>query len=221
MANLFLERLAAAVAVVALQSGAAGRITGTIDTGPGRMPINYECDRTEVDYLAHQMHLQGKVKIAQGDISVAADEADAKATSQDFKTSHWVFSGSVHVRAESQGDLHADRATVEIANGALASASVSGSPAQFQQTRASSDRLVKGHAATIYYDVAAATVKLAGDAADDAWLSEDKTENVMHSPSITYNVRDKRIESDAGSSAGGRVRMTITPKPGSGPGKKP
>ena len=58
------------------------------------------------------------------------------ATSQDFKNSHWVFTGNVHVRAESQGDLRADRATVEIVNGALASAFVSGSPAQFQQTRA-------------------------------------------------------------------------------------
>ena len=66
-----------------------------------------------------------------------------------------MFTGKVHVRAESQGDLHSDHATLEIINGELASALVTGSPAQFEQTRSTTGRLVKGHATTIDYDVAA------------------------------------------------------------------
>ena len=93
-------------------------------------------------------------------MSVAADDAEAATTSEDSRNQHWVFTGNVHVRAETQGDLRADRATVEITNGALASADVSGSPAQFEQTRVTAGRLVKGHAAGIHYDVAAATIKL-------------------------------------------------------------
>src|SRR5580658_6378481 len=103
--------LMAAGALFAVPSGAAENITGTIPTGTGKPPVKYECDHADVDYKAHLMHLHGHVKIWQGDISVAADEADAKGESQDFKDSHWEFSGKVHVRSESQGDLRADHAT--------------------------------------------------------------------------------------------------------------
>lgn len=213
MASLRPERLLAAALAIALLSGASGRITGTIPTGAGGMPIRYECDRLEMDYKANQMHLHGKVKVTQGDLSVEADEADAKTTSKDYKTSHWVFAGLVHVRAESEGDLRADKATVEIADGELASAFVTGSPAQFQQTRATAGRLAKGHAATIDYQVAAATVTLTGD----ALLTDDQNGDDLHSPTITYNVRDMSVEADGG--AGSRAHMSITPS--SAPGKKP
>jgi lipopolysaccharide transport protein LptA len=213
MANSFLERVLAAVAAVALLSGASNRISGTIPTGSGRMPIKYECDKLDVDYKTNQMHLRGNVKIVQGDISVAADEADARTTSQDYKTSHWLFTGTVHVRAESEGDLRADRATVEIANGELASAYVTGSPAQFQQTHSTAGRLAKGHAAAIDYQVAAATVTLTGD----ALLSDDQSGDDLHGPTITYNVRDMSVEADG--AASGRAHMSITP--GSAPRKKP
>jgi len=196
--------------------------SGTVPAGGlGKTPVSWEAQSWDFDYNTRVMHLHNDVKISQGEMSVAADEAVANTASEKSRNSHWVFTGNVHVRAESQGDLHADRATVEIINGVLVSAFVTGSPAQFQQTRSTTDRLVKGHAATINYDVAAATVKLTGDAAGDAWLSEDNSDNAIHSPSITYNVRARRIEGDAGSAAGGRVHMTITPKAGSGPEKKP
>jgi lipopolysaccharide transport protein LptA len=196
-----------------LPAAALAGITGTIPTGTGKPPVKYECDRAEVDYKSNLMHLRGNVKIWQGDISVAADEADAKGASQDFKNSHWVFGGKVHVRSESQGDLRADHATLEIATGELASAIVTGSPALFEQTRPTAGRLAKGHASSIAYEVAAATVTLTGDAV----LSDDRNGDDLHSPSIVYNVRDMAIKADGG--PGGRAHMSITPS--SAPEKKP
>lgn len=213
MANLLPERLLTAAMAITLLTGASARITGTIPAGPGRAPISYECDKLEVDYKANEMRLSGKVKIAQGDISVAADEADARKTGQDYKTSHWVFAGAVHVRAESQGDLRADRATVEIANGELASALVTGSPAQFAQTRATAGRLAKGHAATIDYQVAAATVTLAGDAV----LTDNQSGNDLHSPTITYNIRAMSVQAQG--TPGNRAHLSVMP--GSAPREKP
>jgi lipopolysaccharide transport protein LptA len=139
-------------------------------------------------------------------MSVAADAAEA--TMLDAKNSHWVFSGNVHVRAEREGDLRADHATVEITNSALASARVTGSPSQFEQTRSQNGNLAKGHSSTVDYDVMAGTVKLTGD----AFLSLSDGQNVMKAPSITYNVRDRQIEGAGDSATGERGHMTLTPK---------
>lgn len=193
--------LAAAAAVVLL-TGASGTIT----ENSSNAPITWEAGTFDLDYKSHLMHLHGDVKISRGDVSIAADEAQA--VSLDSRNSHWVFTGKVHVRSESQGDLRGDRATVEITQGELANAVVTGSPAQFEQTRSTAGRLVKGHAATINYDVAAGNVKLNGD----AWLSDDRNDNDMRSPSITYNVRDRRIEGDGDVTVGGRVHMKIQPR---------
>ncbi|MGC1458782.1 MAG: LptA/OstA family protein [Steroidobacteraceae bacterium] len=203
----------AAGALLALPASATAVITGTIPTPAGKPPVKYECDHADFDYVAHLMHLRGNVKIWQGDISVAAEEAEAKGTSQDFKDSHWVFGGKVHVRSESQGDLRADHAIVEITGGELTSAIVTGAPALFEQTRTTAGRLAKGHASSIDYAVGAATVTLTGDAV----LNDDHNGEDLHSPSIKYNVRTMALEADGG--PGGRARMTITPS--SGPGKKP
>jgi lipopolysaccharide transport protein LptA len=208
-----LMRGVAAVAACAVPSLASALTTGSIPTGPGRLPVKYECDHAQMDYKANLLHLRGNVKIWQGDISVAADQADAKSESQDFKNSHWVFGGKVHVRSESQGDLRADHAIVEITTGELASAVVTGSPALFEETHPTAGRLAKGQASSIDYEVAAATVTLTGDAV----LNDDHNGEDLHSPSITYNVRTMSLEADGG--PGGRARMTLTP--GSAPGKKP
>ncbi len=232
--NLFQRRdrarriTAAVVAAVVMTTLTAP--SGTVNVGLGKAPVTWSARTFDVDYKTQLTHLRGDVKFSQGDISVTADEAQGQATSQNAKSYHWVFTSKVHVRSESQGDLRADRGIVEIVNGALASALVTGSPATFEQTRSTSGRLIKGHAATIDYEVAAGAVKLTGD----AWLSDDQNDNDMHSPTITYNVRTRHIEGDVSGDAGSRVRMRITPKTvprastgaaagaaGSGPGGKP
>jgi lipopolysaccharide transport protein LptA len=203
----------AAVAAVGLLTGA----TGTIGGGTGKMPVNWTARKVEMNYKAHVMHLSGDVKIVRGDLSVAADEAEATSESQDFKDSHWVFTGKVHVRTESQGDLHADRTTLEITKGELTSARVTGSPAQFEQTRSKSGTLATGHANTVDYDVVRATVKLTGD----PWLSYSGGQNVMNAPAITYNVRDQEIQGEGDSNSTGGAHVIITPKTQQGTGTDP
>jgi lipopolysaccharide export system protein LptA len=215
--GVLLTRMLAAAAAIGLLTGASGSLTA----GKDRPPITWEAHSFSLDTDTHLIHLHGEVKISQknpspqGEISIEADEAQATSTSKDSKNSHWVFTGKVHVRAESQGDLNSDHATLEILNGELASALVTGSPAQFEQTRSTTGRLVKGHATTINYDVGSAIVKLTGD----AWLTDDHNENDMKAPSITYNVRTRQIEGESDRAADSRVHVTILPRsaPGSAP----
>lgn len=212
-------KVLAAAAVICLLTGAGTQpqlSRGVLRGSAGKAPILWEARGPFVmDTQTQHIHLRGDVKISQGEISVAADEAEAVSTSADSKNSHWVFTGKVHVRAESQGDLHSDHATLEIINGELASALVTGSPAQFEQTRSTTGRLVKGHADAINYDVGSAVVKLTGD----AWLTDDRNENDMKACEITYNVRDRQIQGQSDRCPGGQVHMTVIPRsvPGSAP----
>ena len=201
----------AAVTAIGVLTGASGErmASCTVSAGPGKEPLTCSARKVEVDYKNNVMHMSGDVKISQGDISVAADAAQAT-SAKDFKNSHWVFTGNVHVRAESQGDMLADRATVEIINSALASAHVTGTPAQFEQTHAKNGDLAKGHSSTADYDVGAGTVTLTGD----AMLTLSNGQNILKGPSITYNVREQNIQITSDAKNGERSHMTLTPKSG-------
>jgi lipopolysaccharide transport protein LptA len=192
----------AATSAIFLLTGASGIIKEDSLKGP----ITWESGPLDVDYKTHLMHMRGGVKISEGDISITADEAQA--SNPDSSNSHWVLIGKVHVRSESRGDLQGDRATVEIVQGELASAVVTGSPAQFEQTRSQSDRLVKGHAATIDYEVPAGTIQLTGD----AWLSDAQNDNELRDAAIIYNIRAKSLASGGNVPGGGRVHLKIQPK---------
>jgi lipopolysaccharide transport protein LptA len=200
-----------ATAAISVLSAASGDhvVSCTVGAGPGKESILCSARTIDLDRKTNLMHLRGEVKIAQGDISVAADAAEVTAMA-DYKNSHWVFTGNVHVRAEREGDLRADRATVEIINSALASAHATGSPAQFEQNHAKNGDAAKGHSDTADYDVVAGTVKLSGD----AFLSLSDGQNIIKAPSITYNVRDRQIQGEGDPVAGVRGHMTLTPKSG-------
>jgi lipopolysaccharide transport protein LptA len=200
--------LAAAAAIAVLTGAGGGRMVScTVSAGPGKEPVTCSARTVDLDRKTNRMHLSGDVKISQGDISVAADAAEATLMA-DSKNSHWVFTGNVHVRAEREGDLRADSATVEIINSALASAHATGSPAQFEQTHAKNGDLAKGHSNTADYDVVAGTVTLTGDAV----LTLSEGQNVWRGPSVTYNVREQNIQLTSDSTAGKRPHMTLTPK---------
>jgi lipopolysaccharide transport protein LptA len=202
--------LAAAAAIGVLTGASGSRVPScTVGAGLGKDPVTCSAGTVDVDYKTNVMHMSGDVKISQGDISVAADAAQAYFV-KDAKNSHWVFTGNVHVRAESQGDMRADRATVEIINNALASAHVTGSPAQFEQTHAKNGDLAKGHSSTADYDVGAGTVTLTGDAV----LTLSEGQDVWRGPSIIYNVREQRIQLTSDSKSGERPHMSLTPKSG-------
>jgi lipopolysaccharide export system protein LptA len=155
------------------------------------------------------------VTISNGDITVAADRAEATGTELNFQNNRWVFTGKVHVKTENQGELHSDKATVEFSNNLLTRAVVVGAPAEFVQTQSTTGKLVRGHAGSIDYEVAQGTVRLS----DDAWLTYDGNE--MSGPELIYNVRQKQVQGETNPTKGGRVHITVVPKPDASKDSKP
>ncbi len=80
--------------------------------------ISLDAQSSELDYKNNNLVFR-KVRISQGAMSVAADQAQA--TGLDFENSHWVFRGNVKIGME-QGQLTADEANVTFAKKLIAKA---------------------------------------------------------------------------------------------------
>jgi len=94
-------------------------------------PISLDAASTNFDYRNNLLTFR-KVRIAQGGMSVEADEATA--TGLDFENSEWRFMGAVHIRMPN-GLLNSDSATITFRNNLITNAKIAGSPADFQQER--------------------------------------------------------------------------------------
>ena len=174
-----------------------------------QLPITVDASSSDVDYKTHTYTFE-KVVISQGALRVQADHA--RATGLDFANSHWTFDGHVHIDAEPRGNLRSDQAVVEFRDNRIARATVTGKPAEFEQPRADSQQLARGHADEIVYDVNDGTVRLS----NDAWLSDGQNE--ISGPLLVYNIRAQRVQ--AGASAGTEERVHITIAPQSVPAPK-
>lgn len=178
-------------------------------TASKQLPITLDAASTDVDYKTHTYTFE-KVVISQGTMRVQADHA--RATGLDFANSHWTFDGHVHIDAEPRGNLRSDQAVVEFKDNRIARATVTGKPAEFEQWRAESQQLARGHADQIVYDVNDGTVRLTSD----AWLSDGQNE--ISGPLLVYNINQQRVQ--AGSEAGTDQRVHITIAPPSVPSGK-
>jgi lipopolysaccharide transport protein LptA len=152
------------------------------------------------------------VVITQGATRIEAAEAHVKG-GLDFENGEWTISGNVRIRAEG-GNLRADKAVVQFRDNVISRATITGSPAEFEQLR-KDGRTSKGRAPTIDYETAGGTVSFR----EDAWLSDGCNE--MTAKELVYNVKAQRLQNQAvGSSttpgAGGRVRIVIQPQSQSG-----
>jgi lipopolysaccharide transport protein LptA len=163
------------------------------------------------------------VVITQGDIRIEASEANVKG-GLDFETGEWTFSGKVKIRAEG-GNLRADKAVVSFRNKLISRATVTGSPAEFEQLR-KDGKTSRGRAPIIDYETANGTVSFR----DDAWLSDGCNE--ITAKQLVYNIKAQSVQGQVpGGAAGapggtGRARFTIQPqsqsgKPCTAPGSKP
>jgi lipopolysaccharide export system protein LptA len=158
----------------------------------------------ELDYKNNNM-IYHKVRIAEGNMSVAADQAQTSGSGGlSFDNSRMVFRGSVKIMMQ-QGQIAADVAEVTFAKKLLAKAVVNGKPASFEQPIAKTGKLARGHADTIDYDVTKGVVHLSGN----AWLSDGQTE--FHGESLKYNVLAQSITADASEQNSQRVHIIITP----------
>src|ERR1700676_4556215 len=126
--------------------------------------ISLDAQSSELDYKNNNL-LFHKVRITQGNLSVAADQAQA--TGLDFENSRWVFRGNVKITMD-QGQLTSDEAEITFAKKLLSKALVNGNPAAFEQRIAKTGKLAQGRADTIDYDVAKGWVNYS----KNDWLSD-------------------------------------------------
>ncbi|HKU88686.1 MAG TPA: lipopolysaccharide transport periplasmic protein LptA [Steroidobacteraceae bacterium] len=164
------------------------------------------------------------VVITQGDMRIEAAEARVKG-GLDFENGEWTISGNVRINAEG-GKLLADKAVISFRNNLISRATITGTPAEFEQMRKDSTTY-KGRAPTIDYQTASGTVSFR----DNAWLSDGCNE--ITGKQLVYNIKEQRVQGQpnglpsATPTGGGRVRFVIQPnaksgdKPCTSPEKKP
>jgi lipopolysaccharide transport protein LptA len=163
--------------------------------------ISLDAQSSELDYKNNNLIFR-KVRITQGNMSVAADQAQA--TGLDFENSRWVFRGNVKITMD-QGQLTADEAEITFAKKLLSKAVVHGNPAAFEQRIAKTGKLAQGRAETIEYDVSKGVVHLS----KSAWLSDGQNE--IRGESLKYNVLAQNIVAEASEQGSQRVHIIITP----------
>jgi lipopolysaccharide transport protein LptA len=164
--------------------------------------ILLEAQSFDLDYKNNNM-IYHKVRIAQGAMSVTADQAQASGLN--FETSsHWVFHGNVKIAMEG-GQLTSDEADVTFANKLLAKAVANGNPATFEQRIVKTGKVAHGRAETIDYDVTKNMVHLS----KNAWVSDGDRE--IQGESLTYNVLTQTIRAESAEQGSQRVHIIITP----------
>jgi lipopolysaccharide transport protein LptA len=177
-----------------------------------KLPISLDAASSQVDYKTNTVVFKDVV-ISQGDTKVQADHAHA--TGLDFDNSRWTFEGNVRINAEQQGSLRSDQAVVEFRNNRISKATIQGSPAEFEQKRADSDQMARGHAREIVYDLNDGSIRLS----KDAWLSDGHNE--ISGPQLVYNVREQALQAATKAGSGERVHIKIAPHPNGEPNPKP
>lgn len=162
-------------------------------------------DTSEIDMRKDEHHFEGNVRVSQGPMSIASDRATATGAAQSDE-SRWTFERNVHVQT-SDADLRASTATAHVVNGAIANATVKGSPAVFEQRNATADKQVRGRAGQIDYDFVRGIVRLT----NDVWFSYGGNE--FRGAVVVYNVRDERVIVNPQGADQGRVHITVRPRP--------
>ncbi len=159
-----------------------------------QLPIKVEA-RGPTDYdTQNGVLIFNDVTISQGDTRITAERAVA--TGLDFEDNRWEFSGAVRIKTL-EAQLASDTARVRFSKGEIQSASITGTPATFEQKR--DEKLAQGRANRIDYDLSRGAVEFAGD----AWLADGRTE--ITGATLVYSTVNQRVVSDE------RVVITIQP----------
>ena len=159
----------------------------------------------EMDYRNNNAVLRDVV-ITQCGVRIQAAVADIKG-GLNFENSHMTISGDVRITAEG-GSLSSDKAIVSFRNKLISAATITGTPAQFEQKR-DDGTTARGRANTIDYDTANGTVSFN----TDAFLSYGRNEATGQQ--FVYNIRTQSLQqgqAKPGANIGdGRVRFVIHP----------
>jgi len=193
----------AALALLALLGPAAGA-----EPPRGTEKIVLEAVPLDIDYRNNKARFR-EVVITQGDVRIEAAEANVVG-GLDFENGEWTVSGNVRIKAEG-GSLRSDKAVVQFRNNLISRATITGTPAEFEQQR-KDGTTSRGHAKTISYEPGSGTVKLR----ENAWLSSGCNE--LKGDQLVYNIKTQRVEGQPQAAPGssGRIVITIQPKGESG-----
>ncbi len=177
-------------------------------TAPAKQEvISLDAQSSELDLRNNNVEFR-KVRIAQGNMTVSADQGQAtrQASGLDFDNSVWMFRGNVKITMD-QGQLSADEAQINFVKKLLAKAVANGTPAEFQQRIEKTGKIAHGHADTIDYDASKGIVRLL----KNAWLSDGQNE--IRGESLKYNLLAQSIVAEAAEQNSQRVHLIITPPP--------
>jgi lipopolysaccharide export system protein LptA len=193
--------------VLTLGTGHAGCALAAAAAPAAQQTLSLDAQSSELD-LRNNNVIFRKVRIAQGTMTVSADQGQAtrQASGLDFDNSLWVFRGNVKITMD-QGLLTSDDAEINFTKKLLSKAVANGKPAQFEQRIAKTGKLAQGHADTIDYDAARGIVRLV----KNAWISDGQNE--IRGESLKYNVLAQSIIADAAEQNSQRVHIIITPPP--------
>ena len=167
--------------------------------------MNVEFDSSELDLRNDRHELHGNVRITQGSMSIASDEATATALQSD--NSRWTFERSVRLQT-AEADLTSNTATAQFAKGALVMAVAKGSPAVFEQRHVATDKQTRGQAGQIEYDLAKGVVRMTND------VSFSYGGNDFCGDVVVYNVREERVTVEGACEGNDRVKIRIRPRNG-------
>ncbi|MGL6223735.1 MAG: LptA/OstA family protein, partial [Steroidobacteraceae bacterium] len=179
-------RRCALAAVLLLGSLPCATAQSGLPAGNSALPINLEAASSDFDYKNNTL-LFKRVKITQGGLEVTAQQASA--TGLEFDNSEWRLTGDVVIVVPG-GKLQSNEARVMFKNNAIASASIKGTPAQFEQQLKETKQVARGRAKAIDYDVKAATVRLTGD----AWLTDGQNE--IRGNTLVYDIGRERVQAN-------------------------
>ena len=183
-------------------------------------PVSKDARKLPIDVSSSHVDYKGDtvvfhdIVITQGDTKVMADHAHATDI-DDFQNSRWTFEGNVRINGEQHGSLRSDEAVVEFRNNHISKATITGSPAEFEQKRSDTDQTARGRAHQMVYDLSNGTVRLS----NDAWVSDGRNE--ISGPELVYSIREQRIQASTQQGSDQRVHIRIPSPASDDSGKKP
>ncbi|HEU5137077.1 MAG TPA: lipopolysaccharide transport periplasmic protein LptA [Steroidobacteraceae bacterium] len=188
----------------------AAGLLGVAEAAPApcaNQEIVLEAKPLEMDYRNNNAVLRDVV-ITQCGVRIQAAEADIKG-GLNFENSHWTISGDVRIDAEG-GNLRSDKAVVTFRNKLISAATITGSPAQFEQQR-EDGTMARGSANTIEYETSDGTVSFNTNARLAYGRSEATGQHFV------YNIRTQSLEPQKKSDAAGDGRIRFVIQPGKQP----
>ncbi|HEY3809725.1 MAG TPA: LptA/OstA family protein [Steroidobacteraceae bacterium] len=181
------------------QASAAMAGTRPQDLPCHEAPLCYVASHAESDPNHLVLYDLDLVDMTRGVSRLKADRAEGNG--RDFGSSGWVLTGHVQVFIP-EGQLQADRATVQFAGKRIDSMTAEGAPARFEHLL-DNGLTAHGHAQAIHFNMVRNELQFDGD----SWFSDGC--NDITSGHIWYDINSRRVRAESDPGDGGRVHGTI------------